>query len=158
MERISSRYVSDYDAEKRDNTGRVYCPFCGEVYTERDMEEYREEGTERSLDICSRCRKGFEQDSERDFESDTLSKDVFSRMWNEAPPQRKEVEGLNEGTAAQVATALGGEPWQSGGGIWLVLLRRRDGALVVLSDEAVCEYASEGDFDRNVSRQAVRFV
>ena len=31
---------------------------------------------------------------------------------------------------------MGGETWQSGGDIWLVVMHRADGRLVVLSDEA----------------------
>ena len=50
---------------------------------------------------------------------------------------------MDETQAKTVAEALGGETWQSGGGIWLVLLRRQDGRVVALSDEAVCEYADE---------------
>jgi len=41
---------------------------------------------------------------------------------------------MDEKQANAVAEALGGETWQSGGDIWLVLLRRSDGRLVVLSD------------------------
>ena len=57
--------------------------------------------------------------------------------------------GLNAETAERVAQALGGEAWQSGGEIWLVLIRRKDGHLVVLSEDAVCEYRSEEAFERN---------
>ena len=155
MNRITGKYVSDYDAEKRDNTGRMHCPFCDEVYAERDMEEYHEEGTERSLDICSTCREGFERDLEQEFDSDVLSKEVFSRLWDEAPPQQEEAAGLNEQTAMQVAKALGGEAWQSGGGIWLVLIRRLDGRLVVISDDVVGEYGSETDFDAGRAEKTV---
>ncbi len=38
---------------------------------------------------------------------------------------------MTEEQAKNVAAALGGDSWQSGGGIWLVLLRRSDGRLVV---------------------------
>ena len=54
---------------------------------------------------------------------------------------------MNEQQATQLATALGGYTWQSGGGIWLVLLERTDGSLVVFSDEVVCEYASQSAFE-----------
>ena len=54
---------------------------------------------------------------------------------------------MNEKQAVAVAEVFGGEPWQSGGDIWLVMLRRSDGRLVVISDEAVCEYASQAAFD-----------
>lgn len=45
------------------------------------------------------------------------------------------------------AKALGGEEWQSGGGIYVVALRRPDGFIVVFSDDAVAEYANEEAFD-----------
>lgn len=54
---------------------------------------------------------------------------------------------MSEDQANAVAGALGGEIWQSGGGIWLVLIRRGDGHLVVLSDEVVCEYENDEAFD-----------
>jgi hypothetical protein len=50
---------------------------------------------------------------------------------------------MEEEQANAVAGALGGDVWQSGGDIWLVIFRRADGHVVVLSDEAVCEYSNE---------------
>lgn len=66
--------------------------------------------------------------------------------------------GLNEETAAQVARALGGEAWQSGGDIWLVLIHRKDGKLVIISDDVVCEYATEADFDSGRADKSVLLV
>ena len=143
MQKISTRYVSDYDAEQRDKSGRLYCPFCNEVYARREMEEYSEEGSERSVEICSNCREGFEQELEQEFDSDVLPKEIFARLWEEITVEDDEARGLNETTAPLVARALGGAEWQSGGGIWLVLIRRADGKVVAISDEAVCEYADE---------------
>jgi len=60
--------------------------------------------------------------------------------------------------AEAVAQAFGGEAWQSGGQIWLVLLRRSDGRLVVISDEAVCEYENREAFDDGKPNLAVRLV
>ena len=54
---------------------------------------------------------------------------------------------MNESQAIQLAETLSGEAWQSGGDIWLVLLRREDGKLTVLSDEVVCEYENEESFE-----------
>ena len=54
---------------------------------------------------------------------------------------------MDEKNAQAVATALGGETWQSGGDMWLVVIRRNDGRLVVISDESVCEYETEDAFD-----------
>ncbi len=48
-----------------------------------------------------------------------------------------------------LAEALGGTSWNSGGGIHLVRLERTDGRLVIISDEAICEYEDEDAFDEN---------
>ena len=50
---------------------------------------------------------------------------------------------MEEEQANAVAHALGGDVWQSGGDIWLVIFHRADGHVVVFSDEAVCEYSNE---------------
>jgi len=54
---------------------------------------------------------------------------------------------MSEEQATAIAEALAGEAWQSGGDIWLVLVRRRDGHLVVISDEAVCQYDNQEAFE-----------
>ncbi|MGD0784323.1 MAG: hypothetical protein ABR969_00715 [Sedimentisphaerales bacterium] len=56
---------------------------------------------------------------------------------------------MNEQHAKKVADAFGGRAWQSGGGIWLVLIDREDGKLVVVSDETVCEYGNEKKFEKS---------
>lgn len=61
----------------------------------------------------------------------------------------------NEGQARQIAQVLSGEAWQSGGGIWLVLLRQANGKLVVISDEAVCEYDDEKHFEKSKPAKAI---
>lgn len=50
---------------------------------------------------------------------------------------------MDEEKAESLAKLLGGETWQSGGDIWLVILRRADGRIVAISDEVVAEYADE---------------
>ena len=45
--------------------------------------------------------------------------------------------------AEALAKLLGGKVWNSGGDIWLVILKRSDGRIVAISDEVVCEYADE---------------
>jgi hypothetical protein len=51
--------------------------------------------------------------------------------------------------AELAARALGGTAWNSGGGINLIRFERQNGTLVIISDEVVCEYSSEGDFDNS---------
>lgn len=63
---------------------------------------------------------------------------------------------MDEVQAEAIAGALGGITWQSGGDIWLVLLRRSDGRLVVVSDDAVCEYDGEDAFDGGCAAQTIR--
>jgi len=46
---------------------------------------------------------------------------------------------MEEQAAVAVAQALDGVPWNSGGGICIVLKDRSDGSPAVLSDEVVCE-------------------
>ena len=62
---------------------------------------------------------------------------------------------MTEEQAEAVAAALGGETWQSGGDIWLVVFRRSDGAVIVLSDEVVNEYAGEAEFEANDPRSTI---
>jgi hypothetical protein len=56
---------------------------------------------------------------------------------------------MDEQQARAIVAALGrGEAWQTGGGLWVVLMRRDDGAFVVLSEDAVGVYADRGALDR----------
>lgn len=54
---------------------------------------------------------------------------------------------MNEYQASRIAEVLGGEPWQSGGDIWLVMNYRQDGKLVVISDDVICLYDNQECFD-----------
>ena len=65
---------------------------------------------------------------------------------------------MNEEMAVAVADALGGEAWHSGGEIWLVLIRRADGKLVVISDEVVCEYEDDTKFDTGHATKDILLV
>lgn len=64
---------------------------------------------------------------------------------------------MNEKQATIMAECCGGEPWQSGGGIWLVMIHRHDGRLVVISGDAICEYQDEDAFDRGDARTTILF-
>ena len=50
---------------------------------------------------------------------------------------------MDEEKSEALAKLLGGETWQSGGDMWLVIIRRPDGKIVAMSDEVVAEYDSE---------------
>ena len=52
---------------------------------------------------------------------------------------------MTESEAKTVARALGGETWNSGGGIHLIVLERSDGRVVAISDEVVCEYSDRNE-------------
>ncbi|MBX3316385.1 MAG: hypothetical protein KF902_05920 [Phycisphaeraceae bacterium] len=54
---------------------------------------------------------------------------------------------MDERTAEQLAVIVGGEAWQSGGGIYLVTVNRDDGSLVVFSADSICEYENDDAFD-----------
>jgi hypothetical protein len=58
---------------------------------------------------------------------------------------------MSEEQAKAVAEALRGETWQSGGDIGLVVFRRADGKVVVLSDEVVKQYDDEEAFEEDQS-------
>ena len=55
---------------------------------------------------------------------------------------------MNEQQATAIADALGGEAWQSGGGMWVVTINRSDGKLIGITDDAICMYADDTAFDR----------
>lgn len=54
---------------------------------------------------------------------------------------------MDEDKAKALAELLGGEPWQSGGDVWLVLIRRADKRIVAFTDDVVCEYADQEAFE-----------
>jgi hypothetical protein len=53
---------------------------------------------------------------------------------------------MNQKQAEALAAIIGGQAWQSGGGIWLVTRERGDGRAVVFNGECVCEYESDDAF------------
>lgn len=48
---------------------------------------------------------------------------------------------LTESEVQGLAAVLGGDVWDSGGGVELIVIERPDGRVVAVSDESVCEYA-----------------
>jgi hypothetical protein len=62
---------------------------------------------------------------------------------------------MDERTADQLAAIVGGESWQSGGGIYLVTVNRDDGSLVVFSGDSICEYENDDAFDAGRASKTV---
>ncbi len=62
---------------------------------------------------------------------------------------------MDENTAEQLAAIVGGEAWQSGGGIWVVSVHREDGSLVVLGGDAICEYENDEALDASQAKQTI---
>jgi len=65
---------------------------------------------------------------------------------------------MDEEQAAALAEIVGGETWQSGGGIWLVRKRRTDGKYVVFSDEVISLYPNEESVETGEPEQSLVFV
>lgn len=70
-----------------------------------------------------------------------------TRRPNTLPGVRPRGLAMDERTAEQLAAIVGGEAWQSGGGIYLVTVNRDDGSLVVFSGDSICEYENDEAFD-----------
>lgn len=62
---------------------------------------------------------------------------------------------MDERTAEQLAAIVGGEAWQSGGGIYLVTVNRDDGSLVVFSADSICEYDNDEAFDAGQASRTI---
>lgn len=60
---------------------------------------------------------------------------------------RMEDLSMDEEAANKLAAAIGGDVWQSGGGIHVVTIKRPDGGLVVFSEDLVAEYDDEQAFE-----------
>lgn len=65
---------------------------------------------------------------------------------------------MDERQAAAMAQFVGGDAWNSGGGIWLVRIQKGTEKLVVISDEAVCEYADEDAFESGEASSTILLV
>ncbi len=52
---------------------------------------------------------------------------------------------MDEPGAQALAEIIGGDTWDSGGGLWLVLKKRSDGRVVAISEEAINVYENDED-------------
>lgn len=65
---------------------------------------------------------------------------------------------MKEQQAEALAKIIGGEPWQSGGGIWLVIKYTEVGRVVTISDEVVKEYKDEAAFEVDRAHSTIVIV
>jgi len=152
-DKIIADFASSSEGDKRDGTERMICPVCRKIYSQREIENYDEEGTTRSIELCTTCREEFESDCDLEIDSDVLEIAAFGSLlkWAEETmenPTESVIEDP-EHKAEVFARTIGGEAWQSGGGIWLVVKRTMDGRVVTFSDEVVVEYEDEAAFEED---------
>ena len=62
---------------------------------------------------------------------------------------------MTKDQAVSAADIFGGQVWQSGGGIWLVIIHRADGSKIIISDESVVEFATEDEFESGSERNRI---
>lgn len=65
---------------------------------------------------------------------------------------------MDEEKAKLLADVIGGDVWDSGGGICLVLKHRSDGKIVALSDEVVCVYENEDELQEGKATESVVLI
>ena len=149
---VLAKVAPEEDGENR-GMATMICPVCGKRIRETDIERYFEENSENTVELCTDCREEFEGDNDLQIDSDTLDGDIYEKLFGFAEAAvmtlDEESHGLNELTAPVVATALGGDTWQSGGGIWLIVKRTTDGRVVTISPEVVKEYENEEAFEED---------
>ena len=75
-----------------------------------------------------------------------------------APRDNDEDVVMSKEQANVLAAILGGDIWHSGGDIWLVIIRRRDGAIVSISDEIICEFPDDEAFESNSASASMLLI
>jgi hypothetical protein len=149
---IVAKFAPEETGECR-GLAMMICPVCDKRFRETDLERYFEQDSQNKIELCTSCREEFESDNDLVIDSDTLDCDVYGKLWafSLAAAVRlvAEHQGLNDLTAPIVAAALGGDAWQSGGGIWVIVKRTSDGRVLTLSPEVINEYASEEAFEED---------
>ena len=149
---VRAKVTPEEDGENR-GMAMMICPVCGKRIRETDLERYFEGSSENKVDLCTDCREEFEGDNDLQIDSDTLDGDIYRKLFDFASAAAMKADegrqGLNELTAPIVASALDGDAWQSGGGIWLIVKRTTDGRVVTISPEVVNEYANEEAFEED---------
>ena len=65
---------------------------------------------------------------------------------------------MEKDKAIQLAELLNGEAWNSGGGLYIVLIRNSLGGIVGITDDSICLYANEEALEEGFSEQAFLLV
>jgi hypothetical protein len=159
MNKIEAEYVTGSEENSFSGIGDVICPSCGKQMRETDICKVGEENGPREIEICGDCLSDAEGELEIRFDADIVPREIFQRLWDHLVAivaDRNANEPPND--VSHLARLLGGKPWQSGGGIWLVLVKRGDGAIVTISDEVACEYESEDALANGTTNLSIRLV
>lgn len=140
----------------------MICPVCSKRVRDTDLERYYCESANTVIELCSDCREEFEGDHDVQIDSDTLDADTYRKLFDFASAAALKADdglpGLNELTAPMVASALDGDAWQSGGGIWLIVKRTSDGRVVTISPEVVNEYANKEAFEKDWPKSSLQLT
>ncbi len=159
MNKIEAEYLPGSDEHRFTGVGDVLCPVCGKQVCETDMGTTQEEGTERSLEICDDCLIEAETELGIEIEADVLPPDKFQKLWEHVLPIVEDRRASEpDARCKQLAALLGGFVWQSGGQVFLVLVKRADGHVVAFSNERVSEYASEDTIAGGSAENSIRLV
>jgi len=65
---------------------------------------------------------------------------------------------MDKEKAIAMAELLNGEAWNSGGGIYIVLIRNSLGQIVGITDETICLYANEKALEDGFAEQSFLLV
>ena len=60
--------------------------------------------------------------------------------------------------AQKLAELLNGDAWNSGGGLYIVLIHNSLGGIVGITDDSICLYANEQALEEGFSEQAFLLV
>jgi hypothetical protein len=159
MNKIEAEYVPGSDEHRFTGLGDVICPMCGKHVGEADMGTTHDEGGERSMEICDDCLIEADKELGIAIDADVLPAEKFQRLWYYVLPIVQERRASEpDARCAQLVNLLGGSMWQSGGGIWLILIRRGDGHVIAISDECVSEYTSDDALAGGSACNSIRLV
>lgn len=65
---------------------------------------------------------------------------------------------MDKEKATQLAELLNGEAWNSGGGIYIVLIRNSLNQIIGVTDESICLYANEQALEDGRAEQSFLLV